>query len=278
MKLRLSSSVVFSALAGYLLGSKDPQFYSCIILIFAGVLVTGSANSFNQIFEIEFDMKMKRTSNRPLPQKKISVFQAVFFSLIIGFAGLFLLLKINPKCFFFGLLSIIMYVFAYTPLKRKTPLSIFIGAVPGAIPFLLGWVAATNDFGLESGFLFAIQFLWQIPHFIAISWVLDNEYKHAGFKMMIGGKKSNLATIIILISCVLLTITSIIPYFILSNDLNLSALAVLLILILGIYFIFRALVFCVNKTDNNAKKIQFFSYFYLPLLQMIYVFDKFLAL
>ena len=198
LKFRLSITVVFSAAIGYLLGFKLFDINQFILLIFGGFFVTGSANCFNQILEIEKDKMMKRTSVRPLPQRNLTKFQAIVFGILIGFLGLYMLNQINPngsfygllsKSSFFGLISIFLYVFSYTPLKRVSTVSIFVGAIPGAIPFLLGYVAATDDFGLASGILFAIQFFWQFPHFISISWLLDDEYKKAGFKMLFGGKK-----------------------------------------------------------------------------------------
>ena len=199
LKFKLSITVVFSAIIGYLLGFDQFNLQHFIYLIFGGFLVTGSANAFNQILEKEKDKLMQRTVVRPLPQANLSVLQAVIFAFIIGGIGLFLLNKINPqgslygvmsKSSFFGLISILLYVLSYTPLKRVSTISIFVGAIPGAIPFLLGYVAATDNFGLASGVLFAIQFFWQFPHFIAIAWVQHDDYKKAGFKMLFGGEKN----------------------------------------------------------------------------------------
>ena len=200
LKFRLSITVVFSAAIGYLLGFKFFDLNQFMLLIFGGFFVTGTANCFNQIFEIEKDKVMNRTSVRPLPQGNLKIFQAILFGVLIGFLGLYMLNQINPygsfygllsKSSFFGLISMFLYVFSYTPLKRVSTISIFVGAIPGAIPFLLGYVAATDDFGLASGILFAIQFFWQFPHFISISWLLDDDYKKAGFKMLFGGKKNS---------------------------------------------------------------------------------------
>ena len=222
LKFKLSITVVFSAMAGYLLGFDQFNLQHFSYLIIGGFLVTGSANSFNQILEKEKDKLMHRTATRPLPQEKLTILQAFIFAFIIGALGLFLLNKINPqgsfyglmsKSSFFGLVSIFLYVLSYTPLKRVSTISIFVGAIPGAIPFLLGYVAATDDFGLAAGVLFAIQFLWQFPHFISIAWVLDEEYKKAGFKMLFGGKKNTYPAIISVVTSLLMTIVSISPYF-----------------------------------------------------------------
>ena len=250
-----------------------------------GFFVTGSANGFNQIIERNHDKLMTRTSTRPLPMGKLSISSAFIFSSFIGFIGLYLLNFINPqgsffgilsKSSFFGLLSIILYVLAYTPLKRISTTSVFIGAIPGAIPFLLGWVAATDDFELFGGTLFAIQFFWQFPHFIAIAWVLDKEYKKAGFKMLFGGKKGKYPAALSITSSLITTLISIVPFFWNHNTLSLSIYAFVLITILGIWFTLKSVRLYMNISDLNAKKLMIASIFYLPLLQIIYIADKFM--
>jgi len=275
MKFRLSATVVFSALIGYLLGTTSPDFSEILLLILGGILVTGSANALNQILERNYDKLMKRTAIRPLPAGNLTLNQALIFSFIIGIIGLYFLLLINLQCSFFGLLSILLYVLVYTPLKRVSAISVFIGAFPGAIPVLLGWVAATNDFGLAAGILFAIQFCWQFPHFIAISWVLDEEYKKAGFKMMIGKEKGKLATTIAVLAAFVMTIVSAAPYFLPIEGLSLSAIACILIVILGLFFTYRSVQLFHQQSDSAAKKVLLSSYMYLPLMQLIYVLDKY---
>ncbi len=286
LKFRLSSIVVFSAMAGYLLGIPKFSLDEFILVIVGGFLVTGSANAFNQILEKDYDKLMDRTSNRPLPMGNLSVIQAVIFSSLIGCLGLYLLNLINPQGSFFGLLSkssafgllaMLLYVLSYTPLKRISTISIFVGAIPGAIPFLLGWVAATDDFGLAAGILFAIQFFWQFPHFIAIAWVLDEEYKKAGFKMLFGGEKDTYPALISIFTSVTMTIISIIPFFWNQQKLSLSVYAFLLILILGCWFTLQSFNLYKNVDDKSAKKLMIGSFFYLPLLQIIYVLDKFVS-
>ena len=188
VKFRLSLTVVFSAIAGYFLGVEIIDSLVVFYLILGGFLVVGSANAFNQILERKYDRLMRRTENRPLAKQHLDIYEAIIFSFIIGLLGLIILYKINPYCSYYGLLSMILYVICYTPLKRVSPISLLVGAIPGAIPFLLGWVAAYPDklgFEMASGILFSIQFFWQFPHFIAIAWVQDDDYKKAGFKMMI---------------------------------------------------------------------------------------------
>ncbi|MBC8266842.1 MAG: protoheme IX farnesyltransferase [Flavobacteriales bacterium] len=276
IKFRLSTTVVFSAVIGYLLGVDNFSLLELTLLILGGFLVTGSANAFNQILEKEYDSLMKRTANRPLPQKNLSISNSLIFAVQIGIIGLEFLFVINPQCSFFGLLSILLYVFAYTPLKRISPISIFVGAIPGAIPFLLGWVAATNDFGMVAGLLFAIQFFWQFPHFIAIAWVQDKEYKKAGFKMMFGAKKGKYAALISVLTSVLMLVVSVIPYFWKITELQLSVYGAALIFLLGTWFTFKSIKLYNKCDDTTARNVMLASFAYLPLMQIIYILDKIL--
>ena len=283
LKFRLSLTVVISAIAGYLIGVTDFNFQEFTFLIFGGFLVTGSANGFNQVLEKDYDKLMIRTHDRPLPQQNIKTIYAVFFSLFIGLLGLYFLSLIKPHGSFygylskssaFGLLSLMIYVLSYTPLKRMSTVSIFVGAIPGAIPVMLGWVAATNKFGLAVGILFAIQFLWQFPHFISISWIRDKEYKKAGFKMMYGDKKGVYPAYIALICSIFMTAVSVLPYFLDLKILDLSIISFFIILFLGIWFTKNSFLLLRNLSDESAKKLMLSSLVYLPLMQIIYVFDK----
>ena len=285
LKFRLSITVVFSAMIGYLLGFDDFIWRDFIYLTIGGFLVTGSANAFNQILEKDKDKLMERTSVRPLPQDKLSVLQASVFATLIGFTGLFLLNKIYPqgsfygimsKSSFFGLISILLYVLSYTPLKRLSTISIFVGAIPGAIPFLLGYVAATDDFGIAAGTLFAIQFFWQFPHFIAIAWVQHEDYKKAGFKMLFGGKKNKYPTIISIGTSVFMMILSITPYFFKISGLTLSIYAFILVLLLGSWFTYKSVLLYKYTDDLSARRLMISSFAYLPLMQIVYVIDSFL--
>ena len=181
---------------------------------------------------------------------------------------LYLLNLINPQGSFYGfmskssllgLVSILLYVLSYTPLKRVSTISIFVGAIPGAIPFLLGWVAATDDFGLAAGTLFAIQFFWQFPHFIAIAWVLNDEYKKAGFKMLFGGEKNKYPAVISIFTSVCMTIISVVPFFWSYTDLTLSVYAFVLISILGVWFTNKSFNLYKETTDASAKKLMLAS-------------------
>ncbi len=281
----MSITVVFSATIGYLLGVDTFDITTFTLLIVGGFFVTGAANGFNQIIEREHDKFMERTAVRPLPLGNLSVTQAFIFSLLIGALGIFALNHINPQGSFFGLmsksgafglLSIALYVLVYTPLKRISPFAITVGAVPGAIPFLLGFVAATDDFGVAAGTLFAIQFFWQYPHFIAIAWVQDAEYKKAGFKMMLGGIKGKYPAFIGVITAMLMTIISVVPFLWEIPLLSLSIYGAVTVFWLGFWFTSKAVKLYQNCDDETARTLMLSSFAYLPLMQIVYVLDKFL--
>ena len=286
LKFKLSITVVFSAMIGYLLGFDQFNLQHFIYLTIGGFFVTGSANSFNQILEKEKDKLMHRTAMRPLPQEKLTILQAFIFAFILGTLGLFLLNKINPqgsfyglmsKSSFFGLVSIFLYVLSYTPLKRVSTISIFVGAIPGAIPFLLGYVAATDDFGLAAGILFAIQFLWQFPHFISIAWVQHEDYKKAGFKMLFGGKRNKYPAVISIATSVFMIGISTSPFFFDISGVTLSVYSFVLVVLLGIWFTLKSVKLYQNTNDISARELMLSSFAYLPLIQLVFVMDRFLA-
>ena len=187
-----------------------------------------------------------------------------------GYFGLF------SKSAAFGLLSILLYVLVYTPLKKFSPLSISIGAIPGAIPFLLGFVAGTDDFELAAGILFAIQFFWQYPHFISIIWVQEEAYKKAGFKMVFGGAKGKFAASISIITTAIMIIISVLPYFYTITNLKLTPYAATIIFCLGIWFLVKSINLYTDCKDTTAKKLMLSSFAYLTIMQTVYVLDKFL--
>ena len=276
---------MFSASIGYLLGVDVFNITAFSLLVVGGFFVTGAANGFNQLIEREHDKFMERTAVRPLPLGNLSVSQAFIFSIILGALGIFALNHINTQGIFFGLmsksgafglLSIVLYVLVYTPLKRISPFAITVGAVPGAIPFLLGFVAATDNFGIAAGILFAIQFFWQYPHFIAIAWVQDTEYKNAGFKMMFGGKKGKYPALIGVITAILMTFISVIPFLLEIPLLSLSIYAAVTVFLLGVWFIFKTVKLYRKCDDLTARSLMLSSFAYLPLMQIVYVLDKFL--
>ena len=183
-KFRLAISVVFSSVAGYLLAVDQIEVSILLGLFFGGFAMVGASNAFNQWIEKDKDALMDRTKNRPLPAGRMNNLTALVIASLLTLLGIFILNNINFKTALFGALSIFIYTCVYTPLKSVTPLSVFVGAFPGAIPFMLGWVAATGSFGVEPGILFMVQFFWQFPHFWAIGWMMDDDYKKAGFKML----------------------------------------------------------------------------------------------
>ena len=228
---------------------------------------------------------MERTAVRPLPLGNLSFNQALIFSIILGVSGIFALNYINTQGSFFGLmskssafglLSILLYVLVYTPLKRISPFAITVGAVPGAIPFLLGFVAATDDFGIAAVTLFAIQFFWQYPHFIAIAWVQDSEYKKAGFKMMFGGEKGKHPAFIGVITATIMTFISVIPFLFEIPLLQLSIYGAVTVFLLGAWFAFKTVRLYQKCDDVTARSLMLSSFAYLPLMQIVYVLDKFL--
>jgi protoheme IX farnesyltransferase len=276
MKLRLSFSVVFSASAGYLLAVDVFSASILVSLIIGGFLVVGASNGFNQVIERNRDALMDRTKNRPVPSGRMSVMEAMIASTVMMIVGLGLLYTINPLSAGFGALSIFIYTSIYTPLKAKTPLAVFVGAIPGAIPFMLGWVAATNDFDIEPGTLFAIQFLWQFPHFWAIAWLAYDDYAKAGYFLLPTRKRDKSSALQTVTYTVWLIFVSVIPVFGFTGSLTLSWWAALLILLLGVYLLFKALKLNRSKDSLSARGLMIASIMYLPLVQIIYVVDKWL--
>lgn len=277
-KLRLAFSVVFSSLAGYLLAVESIQFDRLMFLLVGGFAIVGASNAFNQWIEKEQDGLMLRTQNRPLPSGRMSEVVALSIATVLAVFGLLMLYQINVKTTFFAAFSIFVYTCIYTPLKSKTPLAVFVGAFPGAIPFMLGWVAATNQFGIEPGILFMIQFFWQFPHFWAIGWFLDEDYKRAGYKMLPSGNTDQATAFQIVFYALWTIITSILPVFAFTGALSLSITAMLLILLLGGLLLFYCLVLMKQQSKAASKKLILVSIVYITGLQIIYVIDKFIAL
>ncbi|MET2983725.1 heme o synthase [Aureibaculum conchae] len=275
-KFGLSISVVFSALAGYLLAAESVQISTLLLLAVGGYFMVGASNAFNQIIEKDTDKLMKRTMNRPLPAGRMSVNTAMIIAVVSTILGITILYMINPKTAMFGAISIFLYTSIYTPLKSKTPLVVFVGALPGAIPFMLGWVAATGKFGIEAGMLFMIQFFWQFPHFWAIGWLQYDEYKKAGFNMLPTGEKNKKATSQIVLYTIWMIIVSVFPVLKLTGSLYLSPVAAILILISGIVMLYYGVKLHKNQTDKLARKLMLASVLYITLIQVIYVIDKFL--
>lgn len=278
-KARLAISVVFSSVAGYLLGFSDEYPFSwatLIMLTIGGYCMVGASNVFNQIIEKDLDALMDRTRNRPVPSGKISVRNAFILGSVLTILGLAILYSINPKTAMFGAISIFLYTSVYTPLKTKTPLAVFVGAFPGAIPFMLGWVAATGDFGVEAGTLFLIQFFWQFPHFWAIGWFLFDDYKKAGFFMLPTGKKDKKTALQTILYTCWLILASLLPVTGFTGELKLSVVSAIVVFLLGLWMLVYAVKLYGKMDGPAARKLMLVSVSYISLLQIIYILDKFI--
>ena len=276
-KHRLALSVVFSSVAGYLIAvGTAVDFKVLIMLAVGGYCMVGASNAYNQIIEKDLDALMDRTKNRPIPSGSISVNTAFIVASVLTIVGLVLLYFINPKSAMFCAISIFMYVSLYTPLKTKTPLAVFVGAFPGAIPFMLGWVAATNDFGIEPGTLFMMQFFWQFPHFWAIGWFLYDDYEKAGFFMLPTGKKDKTTASQIIMYTVWTILASILPVFGFTGTLKLSIVAAVIVGIFGLGMLYYGIELYKKMDKVTARKLMLASVIYITLVQIVYVVDKFL--
>ena len=275
-KYRLSLSVIFSSVAGYLIAMDYFSIETFLLLLFGGFFLVGASNGFNQIIERERDSIMDRTKNRPIPLGKISPRSAFIICLIMILSGIVLLYLINFRTAFFGLISALIYLFLYTPLKTRTPLCVFFCAISGAIPFMLGWVAATNKFGIEPGVLFMIQFFWQFPHFWAIAWLSHDDYKKAGFKMLPTGKKDKSTAFQIVFYTIWTILVSLIPLSGFSGLLTISYISGLLIFLAGLFMLSKSINLMLYMNNLNASKLKYASIFYLTFIQIIFVVDKFI--
>lgn len=274
-KLRLSSLVIFSAVMGYLIGNKGHvDFLVLLMLIVGGWLVTAGSNGINQYIERDLDKLMDRTRNRPMPAGRMKPAEGLTASLIMGLTGSFLLWYfVNPLSGYLSFVSLLLYTIVYTPLKRVTPLSVFVGAVPGAMPILLGWVAARGEIGLEAWILYSIQFIWQFPHFWAIAWILNDDYLKAGFKMLPspGGRDKSSAFQTLVYTFCLIPL-GLLPQFFGLN----SWVASLTLIICGIIFMIPAIKLYRDMEMKQARKLMFGSFIYLPVTQIIMMLDKIL--
>ena len=272
LKFRLSFLVAFSSAIGFILGRPQTSYLDVALVMLGGMLVTGSANIINQVLEKDLDKLMKRTANRPLPTGQVSVLEAIVLCVVLGLSGLTILaLQFNMLAAGLSLLSLILYGFVYTPMKRISPICVFIGAIPGGMPPLIGWVAATGVLGVEAWILFGIQFIWQFPHFWAIAWVLDDDYKKAGFKMlpMTGGK--NLKTAIQIMIYTLLLI----PLGLLPMQFGMTGTtSAMVAVVCGVLFLAQTFYLMRTCSKKAAMSIMFGSFLYLPIVQIAFVLDK----
>jgi protoheme IX farnesyltransferase len=274
IKFRLSAVVTFSAVFGFILGDSGTTFSwnSFFGLMLGGFLISGASCAANEIWERDLDKLMKRTKNRPLPTDAISLVEAYWFTFIIAVLGVSLLwIFTNPLTTWLGVLSMILYAFVYTPLKRVGPIAVFVGAIPGALPPLLGWTAATGAISHEALIIFGIQFIWQFPHFWAIAWVSDEDYKKAGFKLLpCGGKKDLNTAIQIMIYTLFLLPLGLLPTYFGLTGLNSGIVAT----ICGVLFLAQTFSLMKDGSRKSALKIMFGSFLYLPIVQIAYLLDK----
>jgi len=273
LKVRLSSMVVFSGGFGYLLATQgQTNWLRFTLFCLASFLITGSANTINQIIEKDSDKLMKRTAGRPLPTGQLTVDEAIAFSLILGMLGISILaLVINVLSATLGLFSLLLYGFVYTPLKSKSSIAVFVGALSGALPPLIGWVAVSGMLSFEAFIIFVIQFLWQFPHFWAIAWVADKEYARAGIRLLPSRYgRSWMSAFNIMAYTLFLIPASLMPYYFGISGLVSGTIAVFA----GIMFFIPTILLLQNPSKKNALRIMFASFFYLPIVQIAYFLDK----
>ena len=273
-KFRLTLSVVFSSFISYFLGASEINLIKLFYLIVGGILIVSSSNIFNQIIERDLDKLMKRTQNRPLPKKEITPKLALFLAILSALIGLIFMYLINLKVAILAAVSIFLYTAIYTPMKLISPLSVFVGAIPGAFPFMIGWVAATNDIGVEALTLFLMQFFWQFPHFWSIGWSQNSDYEKAGFKMLPTGRKDKSTSAQILFYSIWAVLVSIIPFFGITGELKLSVVGVLAVFALGALLIYKSYILFLDGKNENAKKLMLTSVIYLTFIQLTFLFDK----
>jgi protoheme IX farnesyltransferase len=272
IKLRLTFLVVFSASISFLIGSRvngHIDWYNWAKLIVGGFLVTAAANCFNEIIEKDLDRLMKRTMDRPFPSGRMNTGQGLVLGLAMGMAGTYLLGSLNIPTGLLSVFSIVLYAFAYTPLKRKSPIAVFVGAIPGALPPLIGYVAAYGTIDPIALILFGIQFVWQFPHFWAIAWVLDDDYKLAGFRLLPTGKRDRVSAIVTFVTTLILVPVSLLPTFYGYGGYYVGAVS----LVFSLIFLYLAFMLLRTLEIGAAKKLMYGSFIYLPVVQLMFLFD-----
>ncbi len=274
IKFRLTLSVVFSSFISYFLGTNSIDYMTLLLLIFGGIFIVSSSNIFNQIIEKDLDKLMSRTMNRPLPKNEITQNTALFLAISSALIGLTFMYLININVAILAALSIFLYTAVYTPMKLISPLSVFVGAIPGAFPFMIGWVAATNQIGVEAITLFLMQFFWQFPHFWSIGWAQSTDYKKAGFKMLPTGRKDKSTSAQILFYSIWAVLVSIVPFFGITGELQLSYIGLTVVILLGIILIYKSYILFLDGKNENAKKLMFTSVIYLTCVQLTFLLDK----
>lgn len=272
LKPRLSLLVAFSCAFGYVLASPAVDWRVLPMLFAGGFLISGASIVVNQIIERDLDRVMTRTRNRPIPTGRVSVNEAIAFCVLCLATGVsILLLYTNVFTTVLSIVSMILYSFLYTPLKRVGPIAVLVGAIPGALPPLLGWTAATGAISHEAMIIFGIQFIWQFPHFWAIAWVADDDYKKAGFKLLPSGGEKDLNTAIQIMIYTLFLI----PLGLLPATFGITGIkSAIVVTICGVLFLAQTLSLMRSGDRKAALKIMFGSFLYLPVVQIAYLLDK----
>ncbi|MFK7924762.1 MAG: heme o synthase [Bacteroidia bacterium] len=269
-KLRLTIFVAFSAVFGFAMAAGGLSTWTQLLIVgLAGMMITGGANALNQLFEKDLDAKMKRTLARPMPEGRLSSSETLIFALLLGIGGVALLgYFFNLAAALLGIIGYLSYAFVYTPMKQMTPFAVFVGAIPGALPPMIGWVAFTGALTTGGWMLFAFQFFWQFPHFWAIAWLMDDDYKLAGFRMLpTASGRSKRSARLVLAYALCLAIMALFPWRMGMVELwGMISLAVL-----GLLFSVPAIML-LRQPENlkNARYLLFASFFYLPLMQLVF--------
>jgi len=283
IKFRLTFLVVFSASISFIIavkangGNTWGSLYSTTMwinwlkLVAGGFLVTAAANCFNEVIEVDLDKLMKRTMDRPMAAGRMTTGQGLVLGLGMGIAGTYLLGSLNLLTGLLSVFSILLYAFAYTPLKRKSPIAVFVGAIPGALPALIGYVAGQPHGRIDqiAIILFSIQFIWQFVHFWAIAWVLDDDYKLAGFRLLPTQKRDRASAIITVIFAVILVPVSLLPTIYGYGGYYVGGVS----LICSLIFLYQSINLLRTLQIPEARKLMFGSFFYLPVVQLMFLFD-----
>ena len=274
-KVRLGFFVVMSAILGWFMAVESLDLKSFLLLTIGGYLLTGASNGFNQVIEKRVDGLMDRTAERPLPAGRMEPWQAILYSVLAGIIGLGCLFTLNPLSGWLGVAALVSYAFIYTPLKSRSTLSVFVGAFPGALPPMIGYVAATGDFGIEPGTLFAVQFMWQFPHFWAIAWLAHDDYQKAGYHMLPfrAGRTKESAWQIVMYTAFCIP-ASLLPWALPTGSPMVGNIALSVAILSGIGFMIPAVKLYRTVDGKHARQLMFASFAYLPVVQIVYVLDK----
>jgi heme o synthase len=272
LKPRLSGLVAFSCAFGFVLASSEVNWYQLMLVFIGGFLMSGASVVVNQIIEKDLDALMTRTQNRPLPTGRLSVQEAIYFVIVCFTSGVIILfVNTNLLTTLLSILSLVLYSFAYTPLKRVGPIAVFVGAIPGALPPLLGWTAATGNISHEALIIFGIQFIWQFPHFWAIAWVADEDYKKAGFRLLPGEGQRDLNTAIQIVIYTLFLI----PLGLLPAKFGITGInSAIVATVCGVLFLAQTFYLLKSTNREAALRMMFGSFLYLPIVQIAYLMDK----